>query len=75
MSWISSRKTKALLILFLLVCSASCMELYVAGNATGIGSHNLSIDAPAANVTGNNSSWLVLWEDSLWENLSNSPSI
>jgi hypothetical protein len=54
-----------LLILFLLLSLAAGgdMSLYVAGNATGIGSHNLSIDAPNANITGNNSSWLITWED------------
>lgn len=52
-----------MLILFLLLSLAagSDMQLYVSGNATGIGSHNMSIDAPGANVSGNNSSWLITW--------------
>ncbi|MCK9570423.1 hypothetical protein M0R72_15860 [Candidatus Pacearchaeota archaeon] len=58
-----------LLILFLLLSLAagSDMSLYVAGNATGIGSHNMSIDAPGANVTGNNTTWVIIWEDSQWQ--------
>lgn len=55
---------RLLIILFvLLVGSTSAMELSISGNATGIGSHNMSTDAPGANVTGNESVWLITWED------------
>jgi hypothetical protein len=55
---------RALVIIFLLLVGISTgMELYVTGNVTGTGDHNLSIIAPGCNVTGNNSSWLVVWED------------
>jgi len=62
-----------LLIIFLLLSLAagSDMSLYVAGNATGIGSHNMSIDAPGANVSGNSSSWLITWEDILYDRYNN----
>ena len=43
------------------------MSLQVSGNATGTGGHNMSIIAPGANVTGNNSSWVILWEDNLYD--------
>lgn len=58
-----------LLILFLLLSLAagSDMQLYVSGNATGIGSHNMSIEAPGGNVSGNNSTWLISWEDAPYD--------
>lgn len=64
-----------LLILFLLLSLASgnYISLYVAGNVTGIGYNESYIDAPGANVTGNNSSLLFLWEDDIYGNRQNTP--
>ena len=53
-----------LLILFLLLSMAagSDISMYVAGNFSGMGYNESYIDAPEANVSGNNSSWLITWE-------------
>lgn len=54
-----------LLILFLLLslASGSDMSLYVAGNFSGEGYNESYLEVPGANVTGNNSSWLIAWEN------------
>jgi len=54
-----------LLIIFLLLSLAvgSDMSMYVAGNFTGSGFNESVIAAPNANVTGNNSIWLITWND------------
>jgi hypothetical protein len=59
------------IILLLLIGLSTGMDMYVAGNATGIGYHNLSIDAPGANISGNNSTWLITWSDDLWDQTQN----
>jgi hypothetical protein len=57
-----------LLILFLLLSLAtgSDISLYVAGNATGTGYTESSILAPGANMTGNDSTWIVEWSTDLY---------
>jgi hypothetical protein len=55
------------LIILLLIGSSSGMELYVSGNVTGTGTHNLSLIAPGANVRGNNSTWLIAWESDIYD--------
>ena len=58
---------RLLAILFLLsMASGAEMSLYVAGNATGAGMHNSSLEADGANVTGNGSEVNVIWEDDLY---------
>jgi hypothetical protein len=64
-----------IIFLLLLIGLSTGMDMYVAGNATGIGYHNLSIDAPGANISGNNSTWVIEWRTDLWDNLSTRPSI
>lgn len=54
---------RLLLILFLLICSASAMELCVTGHATGNGTNETGIEIGEGNWTGNGTAWLVAWED------------
>ena len=58
-----------LLILFLLLSLAagSDISMYVAGNFSGEGYNESYIDAPGANVTGNNSTWLITWEAATYD--------
>ncbi|MCK9569008.1 hypothetical protein M0R72_08710 [Candidatus Pacearchaeota archaeon] len=58
-----------LLIIFLLLSLAagSDMQLYVAGNFTGSGFNETIIEVPGANITGNNSSWMIVWEDATYD--------
>jgi hypothetical protein len=60
---------RTLLILFLLLSMAAGgdMSLYVAGNFTGSGFNESTIVAPNANITGNNSSWMIVWEDATYD--------
>jgi hypothetical protein len=59
---------RMVLILFLLLSLAagSDMILYVAGNFTGIGYNESIILAPGANMTGNDSTWIVEWSTDLY---------
>jgi hypothetical protein len=43
------------------------MGLYVAGNFTGSGFNESMVVAPNANITGNNSSWVIVWEDMAYD--------
>jgi hypothetical protein len=54
------------IILLLLIGLSTGMDMLVAGNFSGDGFNESYILAPMANVTGNNSSWLVVWEDNLY---------
>jgi hypothetical protein len=68
MSWISSRRIRLLVIIFLLMVGLSTgMDMLVVGSFSGNGTNESYILAPMANVTGNNSSWLVVWEDDMYE--------
>ena len=60
---------RTLLVLFLLLSLAagSDMSLYVAGNFTGSGFNESMVVAPNANITGNNSSWMIVWEDATYD--------
>jgi hypothetical protein len=54
------------IILLLLIGLSTGMDMLVAGNFSGDGFNESYILAPMVNVTGNNSSWLVEWEDNLY---------
>jgi len=60
---------RRVLIIFLLLSMAAGgdMSLYVAGNFTGSGFNESMVVAPNANVTGNNSSWMIIWEDATYD--------
>ncbi len=55
-----------ILLLLLSLASGSDMSLYVAGNFTGMGYNESSIIAPGANMTGNDSTWIVEWSTDLY---------
>ena len=61
---------RLLIILFLLICSASAMELYVAGNAVGNGTNETIIEVGEGNWSGNGTVWLITWSDDLYGNTS-----
>jgi hypothetical protein len=54
------------IIFILLIGLSSGMDMLVEGTFSGTGHNESYIDAPRANVTGNNSSWLIEWEDNLY---------
>lgn len=54
---------RLLLILFLLLCTASAMELYVAGHVTGNGTNETIIEIGEGNWTGNGTAWVLEWSD------------
>ena len=58
---------KALLILILLLIGSSyAMELSISGNFTGSGFNESCLEVPGANITGNNSSLVIRWEDGMY---------
>ena len=57
------------IFLLLLIGLSTGMELRVEGNFTGSGFNESYLEVPGANVSGNNSSWLVLWEDDLYDRI------
>jgi hypothetical protein len=53
------------LILLLSLAAGGDMSMLITGNFSGTGYNHSYIHAPGCNVSGNNSSWLIEWEDNL----------
>lgn len=54
---------RLLIIIFLLICSASCMELSVSGYIAGNGTNETIIEIGEGNWTGNGTAWVLEWSD------------
>jgi hypothetical protein len=54
------------IILLLLIGLSTGMDMLVEGTFSGTGHNESYIDAPGANVTGNNSSWLITWNTTMF---------